>query len=154
MNMILGSVVTVEKDNVHVVTVGEVGPQGPAGPVGPAGGVIELFTASENLGGHRAVKATADGKAAYAANTELASVAAFLGITIGAASIGAVASVQRAGQLVEPTWNWTPQQPVFLGVNGLLTQTPPSAPAYSFIVGFATSPTALYIAPREPIALS
>lgn len=150
----LGSVVTIERDQVHVVTVGEVGPQGIPGPVGPSGAVIENFTAGEALGGHRAVKANVAGQAMYASNTEAVSAAAFLGVTTGAASAGAQVQVQRTGTLIEPTWAWTPQAPVFMGVNGLLTQVPPSAPAYSFIIGFATSPTSLFVAPREPIALS
>lgn len=145
---------TVEKRDIYVVTLGEVGPRGAQGPAGPAGASVEQFVAAEALGGHRAVKIDANGQAAYASNTDAASSSAFLGVTTGAAVMLDLVSVQRAGAMTEGTWNWVVGQPVFLGTNGLLTQTPPAAPAFSLVVGFATAPTTLFIAPREPVALS
>jgi hypothetical protein len=41
---------------------------------------------------------------------------------------------------------------VYLGTNGLLTQTLPESPAvFSLIIGFPTTATTLFVAIREPI---
>lgn len=140
----------VEKREIHVVAVGQQGPPGIQGPAGPAGASVTTYVAGEALGGNRAVKADASGQAVYATNTDAASQH-LLGVTTGAASAAANVGVQRAGVMVEPSWSWTPNQPVFLGVNGVLTQTYPTGALLSIIVGFALTPTSIHLSPREPV---
>lgn len=94
---------------------------GPRGAQGPSGAQVTV-TAQEALGGHRAI--TADG---FHATPSLLDKLA--GISTGAASIGETAVLQRSGLMVEPTWTWTPDAPVFVGAAGVLTQTPPSGVA-------------------------
>lgn len=140
----------VEKRDLFVVTAGEQGPAGPQGPPGPSGDSVIAYIAGETLGGNRAVKADATGKAVYATNTDTGSQH-LLGVTTGAAVLGASVDVQRSGIMVEPSWSWTPSQPVFLGVNGVLTQVFPTGALLSIIVGFALTPTSIHLSPREPI---
>lgn len=116
---------------------------------GIGGSVAELKrsgVAAVTLSGHRVVTPQADGQLNYASNDNAAHLAAPLWITVGAASPGASVDVLLFGLMIEPSWSWTPG-PVYLGTNGVLTQTPPAAPGAVFIVqvGTATSPTSLFV---------
>jgi len=109
---------------ISIVTVGEVGPPGPAGAGGA--GTALTKTAGTALSGHRAVVLDVSGEAIYADNTVLAHRDKVLGLTSGAASAGADVTIVSYGEITEPSWTWTLDEPVFLGANGLLTQTAPA----------------------------
>jgi len=144
--------VVVEDTSVQVVFVGEQGPQGPQGNIGPAGGVALTVTAGAALGGHRIVHLDSSEKAQYAGNQTAAHALVMLGMTLGAAVLNDPVNVQSFGEVIEPSWSWTLNQPVYLDTNGLLTQTTPVAPAlFQRIVGFPTAATKLFLSFREPI---
>ena len=105
------------------------------------------------LGGHRVVRQTATGPD-YADCGVLLHQENILGLTTGAAAAGALVTIQRDGEIIEPSWNWLAGL-VFLGHNGLLTQTLPSSPDSAFIqaIGFSTAPQTLYVALRDPITM-
>jgi len=116
---------------------------------GIGGSVNELKAtrvAAVTLSGHRVVTPQSDGQLIYASNDNPAHLAAPLWVTLGAASPGAQVDVMLFGNIIEPTWSWAPG-PVYLGANGVLTQTPPAAPGAVFLaqVGAATSPTSLFV---------
>ena len=94
-------------------------------------------TASEPLGGHRVV--TSDGF--HCTETTLDKLA---GITLAAASQGALAPIQTSGYMTEPSWSWTANAPIFVGSTGTLTQTVPSG-SFARRVAWATSPTEINI---------
>lgn len=108
-----------------------------------AGIILERFAATA-LGGHRAV-ALVDGQADYASADNLATALACFGITIGAVASGAKARVQIAGRIVEGSWNWTPNEPIYLGLNGLLTQTPPTGGNIVRQLGLAETATSMLV---------
>lgn len=126
----------------------ETGPgiPGPAGPPGPAGGHA-VGIAAVALSGHRAVTPGPGGGWVYASNDEPEHLGAPIWITTGAAAAGAAAEAMIIGPMTEPSWNWIPRQPVYLGTNGVLTQSAPTAPDAFFLaqVGFAISATSLYV---------
>lgn len=128
------------------------GPEGPQGPQGAAG-VIIVAPSSINLSGHRAVVLNNLGEALYADNNTAVHANKFAGITQGASVQGASATLQQFGEITEPTWSWTPDQPVYLGSNGLLTQTPPVAATakFSLIIGVAQTATKIFVNPMPPI---
>ena len=134
----------------------ELGPgvPGPPGPPGPAGGYA-VGTAATALSGHRVVTADPDGTWRYASNDNPADMAAPLWITTGAVDAGQQGEAVILGPITEPSWSWNPG-PVFLGLNGALTQTPPAAPDAVFLVqvGFATSATTLFVDRNPSIKLS
>lgn len=135
-----------------VVAVGQQGPAGPQGDIGPAGGSAITVTAGTALSGHRIVYLDASYKAQYASNQTASHALIALGLTLGAAALDETVSVQRSGEVTEPSWSWTLEQPVYLGDNGLLTQTAPTNPAlFQRIVGFPTAATKLFLALREPV---
>lgn len=135
-------------------TILTAGSQGPAGPTGPGGGATATYTAGAILGGHRGVKLDAAGAVQYASNDDVASLAGFIGVTTGAAIAGASVSVVQVGLIEEPSWAWTAGLPVFLGANGVLTQTAPVFPALQVVVGVAPTATSLFVFPRDRIILS
>ena len=134
-----------------VETAAVQGPPGPQGPVGPAGGSA-VYLAAEALGGHRVVRCASDGLR-YADATHPAHAGGVAGITTAAFSAGDAVTLVSLGELVELSWNWTPDAPVFVGANGVLTQTLPAGAAFSQVVGVATSPTSMFVRLREPVTL-
>jgi hypothetical protein len=72
------------------------------------------------------------------------SLASLIGVSINAASNGQMVTVQQKGILQDPSWNWTPNQPIFVGSMGILTNTPPTSIA-TRQVGVALSATAILI---------
>lgn len=119
----------------------------PAPAPSPAEAVTVQVTAGEALGGHRAVALNASGQAVYASPGRV------MGVTQGAAAAGAPVVITCLGLLTEPTWAWVPDAPVYVTPGGVLTQAVPTAGTLH-IVGTAMSATALYVQPREPIALT
>lgn len=146
------SVVT-SLDTVSVITTpAEQGPPGPQGPVGPAGSVYMTYTAGITLSGHKAVQIDGTGAAVYVDSGTVADAGRVLGITINAALLGAAVDVQATGEIDEVSWSWVPGQPVYVGANGSLTQTPP-ATGFIQAVGMAVAPTKLVVGIRTAIIL-
>lgn len=136
---------------IELVTKGPQGEEGPQGPPGPAGGNAIQVMAVGILGSTRVVRSVPGG-ASYASSTDPDHGDDVLGITLQAGTDELI-NVQVAGDMTEPSWNWVPQEPVFLGANGMLTQVPPEDPADAFVlvIGFATSPTSIMIRIESPI---
>lgn len=139
----------VEEDKQTVLL--DVGVQGPPGPPGQPGEATLTLIAGSALGGHRAVRSLA-GVAVYADKDNLPDANLVLGVTKGAASAAAPVQVQTMGLMNEPSWNWTPDSPVFVGDDGVLTQASPAA-GFSLIIGVALTATQIHIGLKMPIVL-
>ena len=120
------------------------------GPPGPAASDMTV-TALTALGGHRVVTPTAGGWVHADPGTPAHAHGA-VAVTTGAISAGQTGAVRQSGEIVEPSWSWTPGLPVFCGANGVPTQSPPSS-GWVRVIGVATSATALVVAPESPITL-
>lgn len=145
------TIVVVPSPALEIVEVAE---QGPPGVAGPSGGSTLSAIAGTALGGHRMVILDADSLARYATADSPAHFGSVVGLTLGAAAPGSPVEIQRAGEVIEPSWSWAVGLPVYLGVDGLLTQVPPAAPSFCLIVGFPVTPTKLFVSLREPIKLT
>jgi hypothetical protein len=75
-----------------------------------------------------------------------------LGMTLNAANAGDIVTVAVLGFVSEPTWNLTPDLPIYLGDDGYMTQTPPTE-GFHLTLGVALSPTSIYIDIDVPIFL-
>lgn len=147
-----GDVVTIVD---HVTTVVEVAAVGPQGPAGEDASFVVSKVAASTLGGHRMVILNGDNKATYADNTTITHRNLLFGLTLGAADADDEVEIQTSGEVVELSWSWTPQQPIWLGANGLLTQTVPVAPAvFRRIIAFAATATRIVLGFKEPITIS
>lgn len=100
------------------------------------------LSATGPISGHRAIVSTGS-----AARYPDASVSAdgdlIVGISTNAAVDGDEVTVRTTGEIIEPSWNWTPG-PIFAGNNGVLTQTPPAG-AWIRQVGVAVAPTRIVV---------
>jgi len=146
-----------EVARVDILTEARQGPPGPPGEdgaPGAGGGVSNVmeYVADGALGGHRIVRATTAGKVGYVDPSDPDQAHAALGLTTGAVAGGALASVQFAGPITEPSWAWTPNLPIFVGAAGIPTQSPPSS-GFHAPVGVAVSATSMVIQLKSPIVL-
>jgi hypothetical protein len=55
--------------------------------------------------------------------------------------------------MTELSWTWTPGEPIFLGNNGMLTQTPPSS-GFAIELGTAISATSIWIVVGQSVELA
>lgn len=118
---------------------------------GSGGGSTLSQESGEALGGHRAVRIGSDGLVYYASSDNEATTDGVVGITSKAAELGAKAQITMFGPLTEPTWSWSPG-PIFLGVNGILTQTPPTN-GVGLILGYALTPTQMIVRIEDEVLL-
>lgn len=146
-------VVEVEVATVEVVEVLVPGPKGDKGDDGASGSGNITGTAAQNLSGHRAVTAV-DGRYDYADNTTGNAYAPIL-LTTGAIAEDDTGDMLVVGVIEEPSWAWTADEPIWLGANGALTQTAPTADDAAFLIqlGVALTATSMFFQPRPPIAL-
>lgn len=141
-----------EVETIVLLQEAKQGPPGPPGAPGQAGVSYVTFLASGPLGGHRAVRAAFARHAQYADNNDVTGAAAVLGITLHAAEAEAAINVAASGEIVEPSWAWVVDAPIFVGAAGVMTQVPPAS-GFQLIVGVATSRTSMLVSIKQPIIL-
>lgn len=113
---------------------------------------VRTFIAGANVSGHRVVQLI--GQSAYVlSSSDVDACSAGIGITEGAASAGGSVKVRVGGIIQEPSWNMVAGKPVFCGVNGLITQTPPES-GFNLVVGVATASDSIYVGVKQPYILS
>lgn len=119
----------------------------------PAGGVVAngdpTYTADVGLSGERAVMFGPDGGVVLADPRDPATFV-YVGITSAAALVGQLVPVRTIGIMVQTYWVWLPGAPIFVALDGSLTQVPP-ATGLSMIVGRAINATTVYLLPETPI---
>lgn len=121
---------------------------GPQGPKGEAGNTILTYVAGEAVGGHRVVRSIGGGTCGYASSNDPTGGDDTIGLTLAAAAAGNQVDVQNSGPVTFAGWTWTPGAPVFVGLSGLLTQTPPVT-GYVQSMGHAEGPTTIFLAIGE-----
>jgi len=114
-----------------------------------ASGTLDVtITAQENVGAYRAV-----GYDGMYTQPDADSLAAYAGVTRMATIVGDPINVVRSGLITEGAWTWTPDAPIFIGVNGVLTQTQPLAGNPVRRIGWAISATELNLDPYPIIGV-
>ncbi len=102
--------------------------------------------AAEGISALQCVSSTAGG-VVVASSSDVTRVAIAIAAT-GAAQ-GAELVLQTGGELQNSGWNWVEGSPVFVGANGMLTQTAPSS-GYIQTVATVLNATTLLIEIQEP----
>jgi hypothetical protein len=133
-----------------LVAAGEQGPPGRQGEPGPAGGSALQRVAGETLSALRAVYEL-DGVVRYLDYRDADHVALLIGVTITAALASEPVNIQSAGPLTDASWQWAPG-PVWVGIDGRLTQTPPDD-GFDLLIGSAVSATRIALNLQRPIDL-
>lgn len=135
-----------------LLTEAQQGPPGPPGAPGQAGVGYVTFKARGAIGGHRVVCAAFSGGARYADSRDVGDAASVLGLSLHAAEDGDSLYVATTGEVTEPSWAWVQGLPVFVGVDGVLTQAPPDT-GFQLVVAVATSPTSVLLSIKQPIVI-
>lgn len=108
------------------------------------------LTTSGNVNGHRALMFDRMGFVIHADPT--VSSFNFAGISLQAAMSGDSVSVCFGGLVIEPSWSWIPDEVVFIGNDGLLTQAPPTTGILQQI-GVSINGTSILVQPYAPVIL-
>lgn len=163
-----GAVVVANGTNVAVVDAGAqvavtlVEPQtspvvlggvGPIGPPGPAGLGTTTGIAAVPLSGHRVVTTDTNGQLVYASSDTPAHRHGPLWVTTAAALAGDSIECVSLGEVVEPSWTWTPEAGLYLGLNGVLTETAPSS-GFAVQIAVAITATTIFVDPTVSILLA
>jgi hypothetical protein len=101
--------------------------------------------ASAILSGHRLVVVESNGEVNYADNLDLTHPGRVIGLTLSAANNKELVSIQRAGKIMEPSWQWNISKPLWLGRNGTLVQVRPKA-GFVLVAGVAIAPNTILMA--------
>lgn len=83
----------------------------------------------------------------YADHTDVSQVGKILGVTTQAIMVGNTGNVVFGGPIQEPSWNWI-EGAVYLGANGLLTQTAPTT-GFLLMIGRAIDEDILMVNIQE-----
>lgn len=130
--------VDVAAETVVIGTAAEQGPRGPAGGSTsyPAGSLTPLS-------GHKVVKLTADGTLVYADCRSAFDALTMIGVITNAVNPGDTVIPVSEGIVTHLGWAWTPNQPIFLGIDGDLTQVLPGTAVFVKRLGLALSSTSI-----------
>lgn len=84
------------------------------------------------------------------------SLSNYAGVTRSATVIGDPIDVVRAGRMQEGAWNWTPNQPIFISAQGVLTQTIPSGVGVTGVrrIGWAIDANTINLDPYPIIGVN
>lgn len=138
------TIVTESDPVTTVVTEGIQGPPGPPGQIGPASGSAFTRTSAAPISALVVVWEDALGSVLPLDYRDAAHIDLLVGITLTAATAaGQSVTVQRSGVLDAAGLGLTVER-VWLGVNGALTQTPPTD-GFDVLAGFATADQRLFV---------
>lgn len=117
---------------------------------GSANNMSGIYVASEILGGHRIVRSTGAGEVGYASSDGAGHGDDTVGLTTAAVGFGESVQVTHFGYVQFGGWSWTQGQPIFLGTNGLMTQTPPES-GFVQVVGHAADTDTVFVSIESPV---
>lgn len=102
------------------------------------------------ISGHRIVASDGSTGVIYAGSNFLDRIP--IGLTLNAAGIGDPLVIKMYGEVSEPSWTWDVTLPVYMGEDGVLTQTPPDV-GLLVVVGTPTATDKLLVSIEEIIFL-
>jgi hypothetical protein len=95
-----------------------------------SGGLTLPMTAGESLEAYQVVRMADTGEVFVATDADMDDASLSFGFATAAASAGATVQVRFAGPLQNSAWSLEMDEPVFLGTDGAITQTPPATGRY------------------------
>lgn len=109
------------------------------------------YPASVTLSALRVVTLDSNDRWAYADKDTSAHVSAALGLLESAVTVGNGATPVLQGKVADNSWVWDKALPIWLGANGVLTQTPPAS-GFLRQVATAIDSTNIFFSPQEGVA--
>lgn len=115
------------------------GIQGPRGDIGPLGdGTALELVAGQDLNAYHVVR-----QGVTYASAENLDAGAVIGVTKTASLAGEIVQVVTSGVVENAGWSWVPGEALYLGLNGQIT--PAQVGAVSLYVGYAMTPTSMFV---------
>jgi hypothetical protein len=111
---------------------------------------LPLLPAATNLLSGRIVAINTGNQYIYADNTDAVNVYRVAGITATDVLSGTQFSPRREVLVTNLAWNWDPKVPVYLGLNGNLTQTVPATGNHLLKVGDAITDKIVFFSIADP----
>lgn len=112
-----------------------------------AGGTTKV--ANSSVSGGRAVRLRSDGQMEHADGSNLAHAHTVFGVSSGAVAPAASGTVVTDGGEVTGLSGLTPEQPVYVGADGVLGHTPGTA--FTLRAGFAITASSVRVSIQQPI---
>lgn len=112
------------------------------------------YVAAGTVGAFAAVGPDAAGQLVTCSCDTLSDALRVQGVSLASAVAGGGVNVRTAGLVENPAWTFTPNQPVFVGLNGALTQSLPVSAVFSRVVGLAVGATRLLVNLQPPVILT
>lgn len=109
------------------------------------------FTASAGLSALRVVTNNIQNQLVYANAAVVEHAFKVIGILPSAVGEGQSIAPITEGTIEDASWNWEAGQPIFLGFNGNLTQSPPEDVTFYLQVAIALTPTKIDFEIQEPV---
>lgn len=116
------------------------------------GQLSDPLVAGINLSALRAVVVNDSGQLIYADAATVSHAYRVVGIVISATTSGNTVQVLQGGKASDSSWSWLRGSPIFVGGNGLLTQTAPSS-GFILPIAIVVSPTTIFVKVQDPILL-
>ena len=139
---------------VQIISSAVQGPPGPPGLPGTGGGGTSglVAVAGTTISANTAI-ALVNGQAVPAQSGDVSQAGNVVGISQNGGPAGTLIDIQQLGEMSLSSWNWVLGNPIFVGPNGPLTQTPPTA-GFSQIVGVPISATSISIGLQAPVLIA
>lgn len=97
---------------------------------------VTTYLSKRALSGHRLVVIEPGGRVDYASRIDSSHPGRIIGLSLNAATAQDQVQVQRAGRVLEPSWAWRVSKPLWLDIDGQLTQIRPTE-GFILVVGVA-----------------
>ena len=109
------------------------------------------WAAGEAISANRVLTVDAQGAAIYL-DPSVSGYQVVLGLAVTAAALGDAVTVARGDRVDDSAWSWAPNQPIWCGAGGVLTQTVPET-GYLIKVAEPLTPTKIQVDFVEYIGL-
>jgi len=117
--------------------------------------VTQEFVTFEAIGALRLVATNNNNQWVLASNTNSNHMGRVAGISVNSYSAGVPARMVQSGTIFDSSWTWVPKGQIYVGTNGLLTQTPPNLTTAKFyqIVGTALTAQRILFRLETPLQI-
>lgn len=106
-------------------------------------------TAGEAISALRAIRGGSDGLLRYCDAADAADANTCVGVSVTAALKDKALTYQMSGELSDDSWNWNASSAIYVGADGVLTQSPGAT--FAQIVGYPVAPDKMVIAINQAI---
>lgn len=117
------------------------------------GNLSDYLVLGETTSAYRMVYADLDGKVYKASADDVLTASSVRGITVQAGDTDDEVLVVSEGEVENSSWNWSGNQNLYLGIDGVVTNTPPDS-GYFLRVGYSVAPQKMFVTIGQSVLLT